>query len=113
MKIPYMQMFCLIFIFFPTVISAADVSPGSTLYASNPQNSWDSPNGTFSLSFIQESENVYFAAIIYNGIPVWKAGGDPGGAVNSSAALRFLPDGNLQLVYTSTGWSKIFRYHVK
>ncbi|CAA2996268.1 G-type lectin S-receptor-like serine/threonine-protein kinase At1g34300 [Olea europaea var. sylvestris] len=104
MKIPYMQMFCLIFIFFPTVISAADVSPGSTLYASNPQNSWDSTNGTFSLSFIQESENVYFAAIIYNGIPVWKAGGDPGGAVNSSAALRFLPDGNLQLVYTSTGF---------
>ncbi|KAL2520088.1 G-type lectin S-receptor-like serine/threonine-protein kinase [Forsythia ovata] len=103
MKIPCMQMFCLIFIFFPTVILAADVFPGSTLYASNPENSWDSPNKTFLLSFIQEAENFYFAAIIYNGIPVWKAGGDPRGAVNSSAALRFLPDGNLQLVNGPTG----------
>ncbi|CAI9754329.1 unnamed protein product [Fraxinus pennsylvanica] len=100
MKIP----FCLIFIFFPAIISAADVFPGSTLHASNSENSRDSPNKTFILSFIQEAENTYFAAIIYNGIPVWKAGGDPGGAVNSSAALRFLPDGNLQLVYTSTGF---------
>ncbi|KAL2497296.1 G-type lectin S-receptor-like serine/threonine-protein kinase [Abeliophyllum distichum] len=103
MKIPFMQMFCLIFIFFPTLILAADVFPGTTLYASNLENSWDSANKTFSLSFIKEAENIYFAAIIYTGIPVWKAGGDPGGAVNSSAALRFLPDGNLQLVYAPTG----------
>ncbi|CAA3012939.1 G-type lectin S-receptor-like serine threonine-kinase At1g34300 [Olea europaea subsp. europaea] len=94
--------FCLIFIFFPAVILAADVFPGSTIYASNSENSWDSPNKTFSLSFIRVSENTYFAAMIYNGIPVWKAGGDPGGAVNSSAALHFVSDGNLQLIYTST-----------
>ncbi|KAK4413272.1 G-type lectin S-receptor-like serine/threonine-protein kinase [Sesamum alatum] len=97
-------MFWLLFILLSAVsVVAADISPGSTLYASNPEQSWNSPNNSFSLSFIQESENTYFAAIIYNGIPIWKAGGDPGGAVDSSAALRFLPDGDLQLVAGSTG----------
>ncbi|KAK4391172.1 G-type lectin S-receptor-like serine/threonine-protein kinase [Sesamum angolense] len=97
-------MFLLLFILLSAVsVVAGDISPGSTLYASNPEQSWNSPNNSFSLSFIQESENTYFAAIIYNGIPIWKAGGDPGGAVDSSAALRFLPDGNLQLVAGSTG----------
>ncbi|KAL0438003.1 UNVERIFIED_CONTAM: G-type lectin S-receptor-like serine/threonine-protein kinase [Sesamum latifolium] len=97
-------MFLLLFILFSAVsVVADDISPGSSLYASNPEQSWNSPNNSFSLSFIQESENTYFAAIIYNGIPIWKAGGDPGGAVDSSAALRFLQDGNLQLVVGSTG----------
>ncbi|KAL2231926.1 G-type lectin S-receptor-like serine/threonine-protein kinase At1g34300 [Sesamum indicum] len=97
-------MFLLLFILLSAVsVVADDISPGSTLYASNPEQSWNSPNNSFSLSFIQESENTYFAAIIYNGNPIWKAGGDPGGAVDSSAALRFLPDGNLQLVAGSTG----------
>ncbi|KZV50928.1 G-type lectin S-receptor-like serine/threonine-protein kinase [Dorcoceras hygrometricum] len=61
------------------------------------------------LSFIQESENTYFAAITYNGIPVWKAGGDPGGAVDSSANLRFLPSGDLQLLTSSTSGSIVWR----
>ncbi|XP_075497068.1 G-type lectin S-receptor-like serine/threonine-protein kinase At1g34300 [Primulina tabacum] len=86
-----------------------DVSPGLSLYASAPDRSWTSPNKTFMLSFIQESENIYFAAITYNGIPVWKAGGDPGGAVDSSATLRFLPSGDLQLLTSSTGGSIVWR----
>ncbi|KAK4483845.1 hypothetical protein RD792_011052 [Penstemon davidsonii] len=101
MKFPHGNFFILLCILFSngvTSILADDISPGSTLYASNPQQSWTSPNRTFSLSFIQESQNTFFAAITYNGIPIWKAGGDPGGAVNSSAALSFLPTGNLQLV---------------
>ncbi|KAH6763702.1 lectin protein kinase family protein [Perilla frutescens var. frutescens] len=86
-----------------TAVVAQDILPGSTLYASNPKQSWNSPNKSFTLSFIQESQNTYFAAITYNGVPVWKAGGDPGGAVDSSAELRFLHDGNLQLVAGPSG----------
>ncbi|KAI3464429.1 hypothetical protein Pfo_021092 [Paulownia fortunei] len=104
MRLPLLSMFLLLFILFSAITIIADeISPGSTLYASNPQQSWNSPNRSFSLSFIQESENTYFAAITYNGNPIWKAGGDPGGAVDSSGTLRFLPNGNLQLVTGPTG----------
>ncbi|PIN12632.1 Serine/threonine protein kinase [Handroanthus impetiginosus] len=97
-------LFLLLFILFSaTAIMADEISPGSTLYASNPGQSWNSPSTNFSLSFVQESQNTYFAAVMYNGIPIWKAGGEPGGAVNSSASLRFLPNGNLQLIVGSTG----------
>ncbi|GFP81335.1 g-type lectin s-receptor-like serine/threonine-protein kinase at1g34300 [Phtheirospermum japonicum] len=95
-------------LFSANTVTADDISPGSTLYASNPQQSWNSPNRSFAFSFIQESDNTFFAAVTFNGIPIWKAGGDPGGAVNSSAELRFLPDGNLRLVTGPAGaplWS--------
>ncbi|KAL3641358.1 hypothetical protein CASFOL_016326 [Castilleja foliolosa] len=92
-------------LFSAITITADDIFPGSTLYASNPQQSWTSPNRSFTFSFIEQSENTFFAAITYNGIPIWKAGGDPGGAVNSSAELRFLLDGNLRLVTGPTGIS--------
>ncbi|XP_073144742.1 G-type lectin S-receptor-like serine/threonine-protein kinase At1g34300 [Henckelia pumila] len=88
---------------------AQDIIPGSTLYASTPHQSWKSPNNTFILSFVQQSDNTYFAAITYNGIPIWKAGGDPGGAVGSSATLSFLPSGDLQLLNSSTGGSIVWR----
>ncbi|KAJ8541661.1 hypothetical protein K7X08_002477 [Anisodus acutangulus] len=91
----------LIFIIFTIIITttttkAADILPGSTLLASNPNSKWSSPNNTFTLSFLQldpTNQNTYFAAISYNNIPIWKAGG----SVDSSGALRFLPNGNLQL----------------
>ncbi|KAL1543918.1 hypothetical protein AAHA92_20831 [Salvia divinorum] len=98
MELSSLNIFMLFFILFSATSTAQDIPPGSTLYASNPQQSWASPNKSFTLSFIQESKNAYFAAITYNSVPIWKAGGDPGGAVNSSAELRFLQDGNLQLV---------------
>ncbi|KAL8481973.1 hypothetical protein ACS0TY_028209 [Phlomoides rotata] len=103
MKTPLLNMLQLLIIFFTsTSTSAQDILPGSSLFASNPTQSWDSPNKSFTLSFIQDSDDTYFAAISYNSVPVWKAGGDPGGAVDSSASLGFLPDGNLQLVAGGT-----------
>lgn len=104
MKLSSLNMLLLIYILFSAIaVVAQDIFPGSTLYASNLKQSWNSPNKSFTLSFIQESKNRYFAAITYNGVPIWRAGGDPGGAVDSSASLRFLHDGNLQLVAGPSG----------
>ncbi|RAL45701.1 hypothetical protein DM860_009565 [Cuscuta australis] len=82
--------------------AAADILPGSTLFASDPNSTWPSPNNTFTLSFFQDdpgNPNSFFAGIRYDArIPIWKAGGDSG-SVSSSASLRFLPNGDLQLTY--------------
>ncbi|CAH9085207.1 unnamed protein product [Cuscuta europaea] len=80
--------------------AAAEIAPGSVLLASDPNSSWPSPNNTFSLSFIPDPEDPnnsssFFAAISYDGrTPIWKAGA---AAVDSSAAFRFLSNGDLQL----------------
>ncbi|KAJ8551251.1 hypothetical protein K7X08_000621 [Anisodus acutangulus] len=93
------QLFIIIFIIIitTTTTKAADILPGSTLLASNPNSKWSSPNNTFTLSFLQldpTNQDTYFAAISYNNIiPIWKAGGP----VDSLGALRFLSNGNLQL----------------
>ncbi|KAK4359015.1 hypothetical protein RND71_021244 [Anisodus tanguticus] len=93
------QLFIIIFIIIitTTTTKAADILPGSTLLASNPNSRWSSPNNTFTLSFLQldpTNQDTYFAAISYNNIiPIWKAGGP----VDSLGALRFLSNGNLQL----------------
>ncbi|KAH7860179.1 hypothetical protein Vadar_010245 [Vaccinium darrowii] len=80
--------------------AAAAIPPGSTLYASNPNQTWSSPNNTFSLHFISIN-SAYFAAVTYSGgIPVWTAGT---AAADSSASLHFLPDGNLRLLNGSSG----------
>ncbi|KAK3034081.1 hypothetical protein RJ639_034061 [Escallonia herrerae] len=79
-------------------ISAADILPGSTLYASNPTQFWSSPNNTFSLGFITD-KLTRFVAITYDDIPIWKAGG----AADPAASFQFLQDGNLRLVNGSTG----------
>ncbi|XP_009630645.1 G-type lectin S-receptor-like serine/threonine-protein kinase At1g34300 [Nicotiana tomentosiformis] len=94
-------------------IEAADILPGSTLLASDPNSKWSSPNNTFTLSFLQldpTNQNTYFASISYNNIPIWTAGGTTvnGGAVDSSAALRFLSNGDLVLTNGPSGivvWS--------
>ncbi|KAM7519150.1 hypothetical protein LguiB_018112 [Lonicera macranthoides] len=82
--------------------SAADVSPGSTLSVTNPNQSWTSPNSTFSLRFIAADDpDTHFAAVTYEGtIPIWVAGGSlpGGGACDSTATLQLLQDGNLRLV---------------
>lgn len=78
-------------------VEAADIRPGSTLLASDPNSRWQSPNNTFTLSFIPADPNSFFAAIAYDAkIPIWNAGG-VSAAVDSSAALRFLSNGDLQL----------------
>ncbi|KAE9456675.1 hypothetical protein C3L33_11422, partial [Rhododendron williamsianum] len=95
---PPLFLFISLFLFvYITIQAAADISPGSALYASNPNQSWTSPNNTFSLRFI--SSAAYFAAVTYSGgIPVWTAG-----PADSSASLSFLPDGNLRLLNGSSG----------
>ncbi|KAF7128085.1 hypothetical protein RHSIM_Rhsim11G0063500 [Rhododendron simsii] len=87
-----------------SVREEADISPGSTLHASNPTQTWTSPNKNFSLGFISDGP-AYFAAVMCDGIPVWKAGGSEsgGGVADSSASLRFQANGNLRLVNGSSG----------
>ncbi|KAF8404199.1 hypothetical protein HHK36_009082 [Tetracentron sinense] len=87
-----------------SAVVSADIAPGSTLLASNPNSNWNSPNGTFSLGFISASTNpsLLSAAISYSGIPVWKAGGNDA-VVDSNAAFEFLNNGNLRLVNGSGG----------
>ncbi|KAK2967703.1 hypothetical protein RJ640_027743 [Escallonia rubra] len=87
-----------LFLSLSSSISAAEILPGSTLYASNPTQSWSSPSKTFSLGFITD-KLTRFVAITYNGIPIWKAGG----ATDPTASFHFLQDGNLRLVNGSTG----------
>lgn len=105
MKFSFLNMVWLLFIFIfisAAVAKARDILPGSKLNASNPSDSWRSPNKLFSLSFIRESTDTYFAAISCNGVPIWKAGG----AVDSSARLEFTFYGNL-LLYK--GYSVVWR----
>ncbi|GAB4844839.1 hypothetical protein Ancab_038227 [Ancistrocladus abbreviatus] len=79
---------------------AADISPGSVLFASNPNQSWSSPNDIFSLHFLQINSTSYSLAITYgSNIPIWEAAS--GGATitsNDSASFHFRSDGNLQLL---------------
>ncbi|KAL6962070.1 hypothetical protein U1Q18_037024 [Sarracenia purpurea var. burkii] len=88
------------FFFFFFIVVSGDIFPGSTLYASNPNETWTSPNKTFSLGFISDGSS-FFAAITLADIPVWKAGGDSG-AADSSSSLQFLADGNLRLINGSS-----------
>ncbi|KAG5524949.1 hypothetical protein RHGRI_031587 [Rhododendron griersonianum] len=101
MGAPFAVMLTLLF----SSVFSTDISPGSTLYASNPTQTWTSPMKNFSLGFIAEG-SAHFAAVTYDGgITVWKAGGsdDGGGAADSSASLWFLANGNLRLVNGSSG----------
>ncbi|KAH7568150.1 hypothetical protein JRO89_XS07G0247900 [Xanthoceras sorbifolium] len=77
------------------VSSADDIRLGSTLFASNLNESWSSPNRTFSLSFVQDTPTSFVAAITYSGgfVRVWEAG-----PVDSGGSLRFLSTGTLRLV---------------
>lgn len=108
-----MRLLFILFTILIITIEAADILPNTTLSASNPNSKWSSPNNTFSLSFLQldpTNQSSYFAAISYNNIPIWKAGADTvnGGAVDISGELRFLSNGDLQLISGSSGsvvWS--------
>ncbi|XP_071737780.1 G-type lectin S-receptor-like serine/threonine-protein kinase At1g34300 [Rutidosis leptorrhynchoides] len=87
-----------------TTVAGDDILPGQSLSAANPSSKWSSPNNTFSFSFIpnsQPQQNTFYAAVTYNGIPIWIAGGDSAVA-DSTATLTLLSDGNLRLVNGST-----------
>ncbi|XP_030488313.2 G-type lectin S-receptor-like serine/threonine-protein kinase At1g34300 [Cannabis sativa] len=81
----------------------AAINPGSSLYASNPNKTWASPNSTYSLGFLPAdpptSPPTYIAAVAYaGGVSIWSAGGISNTAVNSGGALHFESNGNLRLV---------------
>ncbi|KAF8025064.1 hypothetical protein BT93_F2039 [Corymbia citriodora subsp. variegata] len=78
---------------------SAQVSLGSTLQASDLNQSWSSPNKTFSLGFVPAAADPssFVAAITYAGgsaVVVWSTVS----AVDSAGSLQFLSDGNLRLV---------------
>ncbi|XP_022992644.1 G-type lectin S-receptor-like serine/threonine-protein kinase At1g34300 [Cucurbita maxima] len=81
-------------------LSVAAISLGSSLRASNPNQTWDSANGIFSLRFLpaDSSGSSFIAGIVFTGgVPtIWSAGG--GATVDASGALHFQSDGNLRLV---------------
>lgn len=92
-------------------VLAADIPLGSTLYASDPNSKWTSPNGT-TLSFITDSVDTggaaaLYAAITFNSIPIWKAGGSSA-SVNSSAVVRLVASGDLQLLPSSTSTTPVW-----
>ncbi|KAI3464428.1 hypothetical protein Pfo_021091 [Paulownia fortunei] len=103
MKLPFLLLLFLLI----TTTSAADIPLGSTLYASDPNSKWPSPNNTFVLSFIADptaSAETLIAAVTYNNITIWQAGA----STNSSAVLRLLPSGDLQLLPSSTSTTPLW-----
>ncbi|KAI4346586.1 hypothetical protein L6164_007470 [Bauhinia variegata] len=84
------------------IFSAAAIEPGETLYASNTNQTWASPSGTFSLGFValepQTSPPSFIAAIFYSGgkPAIWSAGN--GASVDSGGKFEFLSTGTLRLV---------------
>ncbi|GMJ12358.1 hypothetical protein like AT1G34300 [Hibiscus trionum] len=90
--------------FFFTISSSSTISPlPSTLRASDTNQSWSSPNSTFSLSFITITQSSYVLATTHNvgHVIVWSASNNATGAavvVDSSGMLNFLRNGALRLV---------------
>ncbi|KAJ0235496.1 G-type lectin S-receptor-like serine/threonine-protein kinase [Hirschfeldia incana] len=90
---PYPKLVLLFFLLhFP--FSASTIPLGSVLYASSNQ-SWSSPNSTFSVSFLPSSSpNTFLAAVSFAGdFPIWSAG-----SVDSQGFLRLSSSGSLQLI---------------
>uniref|UniRef100_A0A2N9FLN9 Receptor-like serine/threonine-protein kinase n=1 Tax=Fagus sylvatica TaxID=28930 RepID=A0A2N9FLN9_FAGSY len=94
-----MKTFILFLLVFLTISQIAyTISPGSTLFASNTNQTWSSPNSTFALGFLPLPLNptTFMASIFYaGGVPIWTAGTTP---VDSTASLQFLNTGTLRLV---------------
>ncbi|OIV98809.1 hypothetical protein TanjilG_25055 [Lupinus angustifolius] len=84
-----------------TTTIAAAISPGSTLSASNINQTWSSQSATFSLGFVPANPPTtpptFIVAIVYSGGSpvVWSAGKS---AVDSSGSFQFLQSGSLRLV---------------
>lgn len=89
-----------------STVMGADVQLGSILSASDQNSKWTSPDNVFSVSFVRDPSGVtsdYFAAILYDNNPsilIWVAGAvnsSNDGAADSTATLRLLLNGNLEL----------------
>ncbi|WZZ78538.1 hypothetical protein YC2023_099110 [Brassica napus] len=91
-KSPYPNLLLLLLLRFP--FSSSTIPLGSVLYASGSNQSWSSPNFTFSVSFLPSSSpNSFLAAVFFAGnIPIWSAG-----TVDSRGSLRLSSSGSLRL----------------
>ncbi|OAY69607.1 G-type lectin S-receptor-like serine/threonine-protein kinase [Ananas comosus] len=95
----------LVLLLFSNAGGAGAIPLGSVLTPSNSSSSsssssWSSPNGTFSVRFVPSPSHpsLFLASIVFSGgLPVWSAGG-ASAAVDSSASLSLLPDGDLRLL---------------
>ncbi|KAK6276836.1 hypothetical protein POUND7_017159 [Theobroma cacao] len=88
MTFQFLRFFLFLATFF-SVPSSATIPSGATVYASTPNQTWSSPNSTFSISFISTSPNVYTASITYSGgVPMWTEGSnvDSGSTLHASDA---------------------------
>ncbi|XP_065881190.1 G-type lectin S-receptor-like serine/threonine-protein kinase At1g34300 [Euphorbia lathyris] len=93
-------LFSPLFVSFLFSFSAAQILPGSSLSTSNLNQTWDSPNNTFSAGFIQLGSS-YAAAVYYSGgVPVWIAGGSLM-LVDAGGSFHFSSNGTLQLLNAS------------
>ncbi|GKU90834.1 hypothetical protein SLEP1_g4779 [Rubroshorea leprosula] len=95
----FLILYCFAF-HFAISSSSATIPPGSTLYASNRNQTWSSPSSTFSLHFIPSGVNSFAAVITHlTGVTVWSVGGGNGtrAVVDSGGALHLLPTGVLRL----------------
>ncbi|TYH82807.1 hypothetical protein ES332_D02G087000v1 [Gossypium tomentosum] len=89
------------------ISSSSTIIPlGSTLQASNRNQSWSSPNASFSLSFVPVTPSSFMAAITYyaGDVIVWSASNGSNGTgdgaslvVDSGGTLNLLPSGALRL----------------
>ncbi|KAI8021333.1 hypothetical protein LOK49_LG03G00019 [Camellia lanceoleosa] len=79
---PLLSIVFLFSLFF--IVCSQNIQPSSTFLASNLNQSWPSPNNTFSVGFIA-NDSAYFAAVTYDDIPISKVGGDSD-ATDSSAS---------------------------
>lgn len=78
------------------IISVVAISPGSTLYASNTNQAWSSPNNTFSLNFLQVQPPISPPSFM---VGIVHSGGVGGGTlVDSRGSFQLLSIGSLQLV---------------
>nr|VDD54639.1 unnamed protein product [Brassica oleracea] len=91
-KSPYPNLLLVLLLRFP--FSSSSIPLGSVLYASGSNQSWSSPNFTFSVSFLPSSSpNSFLAAVSFAGnIPIWSAG-----TVDSRGSLRLSSSGSLRL----------------
>ncbi|KAL1219433.1 G-type lectin S-receptor-like serine/threonine-protein kinase [Cardamine amara subsp. amara] len=95
-KTPYPKLLLplplLLLLHFP--LSSSTIPLGSVLFASGSNQIWNSPNSTFSVSFVPSSSpNSFLAAVSFAGnVTIWSAG-----SVDSRGSLRLLSSGSLRL----------------
>ncbi|KAJ6764003.1 G-TYPE LECTIN S-RECEPTOR SERINE/THREONINE-PROTEIN KINASE [Salix purpurea] len=94
----FQNLFVFLCLFFTITKAQTAIPPGTSLYASNPNLTWVSPNNTFYIGFSQVgSSSSYTLSINYNGgVPIWTAGNSTT-TVDSEGSFRFLSSGTLSL----------------